>query len=296
MSTIEACRPFVHRKIHATGIGFSSCWRQSRVFTPNPSQLLVNSPSFASRGAHSLNISSKRFSLWQGFVRSKGLNLRNSKILAKCSDGGGDSAASSGEKSEASTRDSSTSDGPNKNKEKQRKEGSWWWPKGGKGMWQPKMQVHLQGFGFLLLQLGVYMAVMRLLRLEIPLQGSDPMTPVTYTSVPYSEFLNRIDSNQVKNVQIDGAHIVFKLKLEPGHELGTTSASEESESLLRAISPTKRIVYTTTRPSDIKTPYEKMVENQVEFGSPDKRSSGFWNSALVSSNKSFYFCYENGLS
>ncbi|GKE64964.1 hypothetical protein Tco_1519125 [Tanacetum coccineum] len=42
------------------------------------------------------------------------------------------------------------------------------------------------------------------------------------------------------------------------------------------------IVYTTTRPNDIKTPYEKMLENDVEFGTPDKRSGWFLNSALVS--------------
>ncbi|KAJ6755282.1 ATP-DEPENDENT ZINC METALLOPROTEASE FTSH 7 CHLOROPLASTIC [Salix purpurea] len=57
---------------------------------------------------------------------------------------------------------------------------------------------------------------------------------------------------------------------------------KDSGSLLRIVTPTtKRIVYTTTRPTDIKTPYEKMLENQVEFGSPDKRSGGFLNSALL---------------
>ncbi|KAI9195706.1 hypothetical protein LWI28_017354 [Acer negundo] len=47
------------------------------------------------------------------------------------------------------------------------------------------------------------------------------------------------------------------------------------------MTPTKRIVYTTTRPTDIKTLYEKMLDNQVEFGSPDKRSGGFLNSSLA---------------
>ncbi|GKC32333.1 hypothetical protein Tco_1039627 [Tanacetum coccineum] len=42
----------------------------------------------------------------------------------------------------------------------------------------------------------------------------------------------------------------------------------------------KRIVYTTTRPNVIKMPFEKMLENDVEFGAPDKRSGGFLNSAL----------------
>jgi cell division protease FtsH len=50
---------------------------------------------------------------------------------------------------------------------------------------------------------------------------------------------------------------------------------------VKGVAPTTRIVYTTTRPSDIKTPYVKMLENEVEFGSPDKRSGGFLNTAMV---------------
>ncbi|KAI9194336.1 hypothetical protein LWI28_005178 [Acer negundo] len=60
------------------------------------------------------------------------------------------------------------------------------------------------------------------------------------------------------------------------------------------MTPTKRIVYTTTRPTDIKTPYEKMLDNQVEFESLHKRSGGFLNSALVSSWSKFFYGYVNG--
>lgn len=132
---------------------------------------------------------------------------------------------------------------------------------------------------------------MRLLRPGIPLPGSEPRAPATFVSVPYSEFLSRINSNQVRKVEVDGVHIMFKLKagvvnVNDGEVLGSSSSSsnsrlQESESLLKSVSPTKRIVYTTTRPSDIRTPYEKMLDNAVEFGSPDKRSGGFFNSALV---------------
>ncbi|KAL0735125.1 hypothetical protein Bca4012_011335 [Brassica carinata] len=62
---------------------------------------------------------------------------------------------------------------------------------------------------------------------------------------------------------------------------GGSKLSEASESLLRSATPTKRVVYSTTRPRDIKTPYEKMLENNVEFGSPDKRAGGFFNSGLI---------------
>lgn len=140
------------------------------------------------------------------------------------------------------------------------------------------------------------MFVMRLLRPGIPLPGSEPRPPTTLVSVPYSEFLSKINSNQVQKVEVDGVHVMFKLKTEATAIGGVESVVgdlnsklQESDSLLRSVNPTKRIVYTTTRPSDIKTPYEKMVENDVEFGSPDKRSGGFLSSALVSVVISFIF-------
>ncbi|KAK2641683.1 hypothetical protein Ddye_023446 [Dipteronia dyeriana] len=77
---------------------------------------------------------------------------------------------------------------------------------------------------------------------------------------------------------------MFKLKIEGSSqeiEMGSSQKFQESESLLKSMPPTKRIVYTTTRPTDIKTPYEKMLDNQMGFGSPDKRSGGFLNSALA---------------
>ncbi|KAF9665588.1 hypothetical protein SADUNF_Sadunf16G0138600 [Salix dunnii] len=133
------------------------------------------------------------------------------------------------------------------------------------------------------------MFVMRLLGPGIPLPGSEPTQPTTFVGVPYSEFLSKISSNRLQKVEVDGVHIRFKLKNEgissqnsgDGGEV-VNSKFQDSGTLLRSVTPTtKRIVYTTTRPTDIKTPYEKMLENQVEFGSPDKRSGGFLNSALL---------------
>ncbi|KAI7735384.1 hypothetical protein M8C21_008324, partial [Ambrosia artemisiifolia] len=153
----------------------------------------------------------------------------------------------------------------------------------GKWRWQPIIQA--QEIGVLLLQLGIVMFVMRLLRPGIPLPGSEPRVPTTFVSVPYSEFLSKVGSNQVQKVEVDGVHIMFKLKQEQQQggvesEMSSVNKMQDSE-LLRSVAPTRRIVYTTTRPNDIKTPYEKMLENNVEFGSPDKRSGGFLNSALI---------------
>ncbi|XP_021720723.1 ATP-dependent zinc metalloprotease FTSH 7, chloroplastic-like [Chenopodium quinoa] len=183
--------------------------------------------------------------------------------------------------SSSSQPSSSSSSSPRREKEGK----SWFKGSGGKWRWQPLIQA--QEIGVLLLQLGIVMFVMRLLRPGIPLPGSEPRPPTTFVSVPYSEFLSKINGNQVQKVEVDGVHIMFKLKNEGGSGVmegemrGSVSNLQDSESLLRSVAPTKRIVYTTTRPVDIKTPYEKMLENHVEFGSPDKRSGGFLNSALI---------------
>ena len=46
--------------------------------------------------------------------------------------------------------------------------------------------------------------------------------------------------------------------------------------------PSQKTFYTTTRPTDIITPYSKMQENGVEFGAPDKRSVKLFNTLSVS--------------
>lgn len=299
MASVEYLRPIVHKKFHLDsnytlyhghGLGFFR--GRCRIFHHGANRFVPNSISFPSVNLYgqgsALKISG-RFRLWEGgCVRNNG-GFRRSKVSATGQD------SDSGEKSEAktsegqgvnkkSTASNSGTSASNRRKEKQGK-GNWWWSKGGKLRWQPIVQA--QEIGILLLQLGIVIFVMRLLRPGIPLPGSEPRTPTTFVSVPYSEFLSKINSNQVQKVEVDGVHVMFKLKSEAGNkesEVGSgvaTSKLQESESLLRSVAPTKRVVYTTTRPTDIKAPYEKMLENDVEFGSPDKRSGGFLNSALV---------------
>ncbi|XP_020236802.1 ATP-dependent zinc metalloprotease FTSH 9, chloroplastic [Cajanus cajan] len=192
----------------------------------------------------------------------------------------GDSGEKSGE-GQGVDKGSSGS-GSNRRREKQGKGWWWWWlgSKSGKWRWQPIVQA--QEVGVLLLQLGIVVFVMRLLRPGIPLPGSEPRAATSFVSVPYSEFLSKINGDQVQKVEVDGVHIMFKLKSDvDASEVASYSSASESESFVKSVAPTKKIVYTTTRPSDIRTPYEKMMENEVEFGSPDKRSGGFFNSALI---------------
>ncbi|KAG4377226.1 hypothetical protein GLYMA_18G065600v4 [Glycine max] len=187
-----------------------------------------------------------------------------------------DSAADSGEKKTGSDDDADSN----------RRKGGWWW-RWRRWRWQPLIQA--QEIGVLLMQIGIAFFVLRLLRPGVSLPGSDPRSPTVFVSVPYSDFLSRINSDQVHKVEVDGVHIMFKLKAGVGtsHDdggdvvAGSSSRLQESESLVKSVATTRRIVYTTTRPSDIRTPYEKMLDNKVEFGSPDKRSGGFFNSALI---------------
>lgn len=218
-----------------------------------------------------------RVSKLQGYFLRNHLNWKFTRIYANSPR---EHDTDSAEKPETSGPESPKKPG---RREKQGKS-NWWGNNSNKWKWQPIIQA--QEMGVLLIQLGIVMFVMRLLRPGIPLPGSEPRTPTTFVTVPYSEFVSKINSNQVQKVEVDGVHIMFKLKREGGSvESGVgevNSKFQDSDALLRTVTPTKRVVYTTTRPIDIKTPYEKMLENDVEFGSPDKRSGGFLNSALVS--------------
>ena len=216
--------------------------------------------------------------------------IRDYKILAECqeSDSTGKTNSETESPNNPSSAPSSSTNSGSRQKREKRGKSEWWFSKERKWKWQPLIPA--QEIGVLLLQLGILMFVMRLLGPGIPLPGSEPTQPTTFVGVPYSEFLSKISSNQLQKVEVDGVHIRFKLKNEgissqnsgDGGEV-VNSKFQDSGTLLRSVTPTtKRIVYTTTRPTDIKTPYEKMLENQVEFGSPDKRSGGFLNSALVS--------------
>ncbi|KAG6535249.1 hypothetical protein ZIOFF_000214 [Zingiber officinale] len=187
------------------------------------------------------------------------------------------SSPSSSQSSTSSSSSSSSSSPGRENKWKNRS------LKGGRWQWKPIIPA--QEISALLFQLGIVMFAMRLLRPGVPLPGSEPRPPTTYVSVPFSDFMSKINNDQVQKVEVDGVHILFRLRQDSASmeaDVGGENRAQDAEALIRSMAPTKKIVYTTTRPADIKTPYEKMLENQVEFGSPDKRNGGFLNSAMIS--------------
>lgn len=288
MTTFESLQP----KIHSDFSSSSNYNLQSLSFFHGPSRVFHRQSSHVFRSSIScpsihmykqVRVSSdlQRLGLWKG-IDNVVLNQRWREILIRANSQDTDSKTSSTEKSEEESQGVSNNSSNSTSKSPPPKQGNDGWWKGGKWRWQPIMQA--QEIGIVLLQLGIVMFVMRLLRPGISLPGSEPRPPTTFISVPYSEFLSKINSNQVEKVEVDGVHVLFKLKTPQGiqgSEVGSASKYQETESLIRGVAPTKRIVYSTTRPTDIKTPYEKMLENAVEFGSPDKRSGGFLNSALI---------------
>nr|GMD23817.1 ATP-dependent zinc metalloprotease FTSH 9, chloroplastic [Ipomoea batatas] len=287
MAAVEGLPPIIHSQIslnwhfnpkyvYRQSVGCCNrCW----LLQGNSSRLIVNTTPPGAPPRVSVN-----YRQWE---LSKNRYLRDREIRVRANSSC-EQGTDSNDTNEATTTESNTSpvSGPgsgsssgSSGKESQGK-GDWWWSK---WQWQPIVQAQEVG---VLLQLGIVMLVMRLLGPGIPLPGSEPMAPISFVSVPYSEFLRKVNTNQVQKVEVDEFHIMFKLKNEVmsgvvESESGSGSSKlQESEWSLRSVNPTKRIVYTTTRPGDIKTPYEKMLENNVEFGSPDKRSGWFLHSAL----------------
>eukprot|EP00271_Cylindrocystis_brebissonii_P006162 TRINITY_DN18798_c0_g1_i1.p1 TRINITY_DN18798_c0_g1~~TRINITY_DN18798_c0_g1_i1.p1 ORF type:complete len:938 (+),score=139.72 TRINITY_DN18798_c0_g1_i1:301-3114(+) len=84
-------------------------------------------------------------------------------------------------------------------------------------------------------------------------------------SVPYSEFLMEVESDNVKAVEVDGEKITFAMR-----EIDDVRQK-------RGIGP----AMVTVRPTDMSTPYDVLRENRVEFGAPEKRSFHLTSSAAA---------------
>lgn len=185
---------------------------------------------------------------------------------------------------------------------------SWWRKPRWTWTWSWKGNVQAHEVGALLLQLGAVFLLMRMLRPPYSAQSQasqsgESMGAVTYVNVAFSEFLSKVRHNEVDVVEVDGVHLTFSLKpqapaaVEAAKEMFKATAINEAEDaerrlmaqgdlvsfaqLARSNPVSKRILYTTTRPCDVSTPYEKMLENGVEFSAPDKRSIRLINTFSV---------------
>ncbi|KAM3242561.1 hypothetical protein ACQJBY_054912 [Aegilops geniculata] len=216
-------------------------------------------------------------------VERDGDGASGSGEASSTGDGDRDAAAEQGSDSAGTSTTSAAATPPSPPSSSKRGENKWRRrvaKGGGVGRWFWEPIVQGREMGFLLLQLGFAIFALRMLRPEITLPGSEPRPQTTYISVPYSDFLASIDKDQVKKVEVDGVHVMFRLR--PEVEASVVEQPQtQADGVADNAAILRRIVFTTTRPVDIKTPYEKMVENSVEFGSPDRRSGGMLNSALV---------------
>ncbi|WOG87407.1 hypothetical protein DCAR_0206631 [Daucus carota subsp. sativus] len=271
MSTIHPLHPIIHTQYYINSTPNSNhihrytFFKNQLRFLPQKPNLYITTSSLSPINLY------RQSGLWRNSQR---FNLY--RIKAKAEQETEPSAEQNDAKNTKKNDIRTTSSGSSRKEEKKR---GGWWGKSRKWEWKPIIQA--QEIGILLLQLGIFIFVMRLFKPNIVLPGSDPRPHTTLVCVPYSDFLSKVNGNQVEKVEVDGVNIMFKLKDVQGSGMvGSGDAVQDSE-LLRSVVPVKRIVYTTTRPSDIKAPYEKMVEYGVEFGSPDKRSGGFFNSALI---------------
>ncbi|BBM99239.1 hypothetical protein MPTK1_1g19790 [Marchantia polymorpha subsp. ruderalis] len=180
---------------------------------------------------------------------------------------------------------------------------SWWQKLNFRWNWswvrKGSSAVQAHEVGALLLQLSVVVLLMRLLRPGFPFPGhggnnatTEANVGTTYVSVSFSEFLQRVQRNDVKNVEIDGVHLTFSLRpqavaaveqqvVERQENDGFQLGQSELVQIARSSTPTKRILFTTTRPSDMTTPYAQMLDNGVDFGAPDKRSVRLINSFSI---------------
>ncbi|KAJ6716019.1 METALLOPROTEASE M41 FTSH [Salix koriyanagi] len=220
---LETIRPITYTSSTTSTVKFHYYRLQSRVFHHRCIPI-SSSLTFPSINPKSFNFLSNT-------------KIRDYKILARCQDS--DSTEKTSTETEPQNNpppsQPSSNSGSKQKREKQGKS-QWWFSKKQNWKWQPLIQA--QEIGVLLLQLGIVMFVMRLLRPGIPLPGSEPRQPTTFFSVPYSEFLGKISSNQVQKVEVDGVHIMFKLKDEGvgGQESSSevvNSKFQDSESLLR---------------------------------------------------------------
>lgn len=90
--------------------------------------------------------------------------------------------------------------------------------------------------------------------------------PPKIIQVPYSDFIRKVQHNEVSNVIIDNGAISW----DPHPRLNKRSAESEPQK-----------AYSTIRPSDMTTPYDVMLSNGVQFGSPDRRAGGRFMTFLL---------------
>eukprot|EP00210_Caulerpa_lentillifera_P008342 g7956.t1 len=128
--------------------------------------------------------------------------------------------------------------------------------------WITRLATHLRLEQLVLLLFNIQLLFF-LLRLW-PLSGKTGQNqPQTVNiSVPFSEFVTRVKSNDVDGVVMDGQEMTFTLR--PNSRLLRD---------LPAAAQSTKLTYKTVRPADYATPYDVLEQHGVKFSSHEKRGS-----------------------
>ena len=123
-----------------------------------------------------------------------------------------------------------------------------------------------------LVRLVVNLAILSFLFKLVPASGVVDMETIV-VHVPYSDFMRKVEKDQVVNLQVDGNYHTYRLKNERAELRRMASAVEAqgSKTKLLSFEKIKRINYVTVRPQNMNTPYDTLMRNNVQFGAPDKR-------------------------
>nr|DAD28421.1 TPA_asm: hypothetical protein HUJ06_029889 [Nelumbo nucifera] len=205
MPAVESLRPITYRKIYTNSnyyfkevaiLNFFS--GRSRVFPLKPAGFGGKPFSLYSISLHRQSRVRRNFDgcdVWGSFLKSQRWMEKGIRANSSCEQDR-DSKTSSNENNEENSKETNGGNKPSPTSPRREKRGKGGFWKGGSWQWHPIIQA--QEIGVLLLQLGIVIFVMKLLRPGIPLPGSEPRGPTTFLSVPYSEFLSKINNNQVQ--------------------------------------------------------------------------------------------------
>ncbi|QDZ17880.1 ATP-dependent metallopeptidase [Chloropicon primus] len=120
-----------------------------------------------------------------------------------------------------------------------------------------------------IVRLLINVSILSFLFKVVPISGVVDMETIV-VNVPYSDFMRRVERDQVKSLEVDGNFHTYRIKDE-GAELRRMAANYGGKQKVLSLEKIKRINYQTVRPANMQTPYETLLKNDVRFGAPDKR-------------------------
>ena len=139
----------------------------------------------------------------------------------------------------------------------------------------------LSPFGTLrfVLNLAFLVLLTRLLPTSGRFTWNDHVSDHVVVSVPFSDFVRRIERDHVQDVEIDGSHHTFTLRPRVQQSPAVADFLRKHWSHTSSGQP-KRLSYVTVRPAEMPTPYDTMLRNNVQFYAPDKRGNKAFTFAL----------------